>query len=105
MARTYRSARVETDLIEIWTSIAGDDPAAADRVLDRIEQACVLLATHPHAGNQRDDLAPGLRFYPVGNYLVFYVPHMPMVSRLPGFFMVREITDKNFVTRPASNHN
>ena len=74
MARTYRSARAETDLIEIWTTIAGDDPAAADRLLDRIEQACVLLATHPHAGNQRDDLAPGLRFYPVGNYLIFYVP-------------------------------
>jgi toxin ParE1/3/4 len=74
MASTYRSARAETDLIEIWTTIAGDDPAAADRLLDRIEQACVLLATHPHAGNQRDDLAPGLRFYPVGNYLIFYVP-------------------------------
>jgi toxin ParE1/3/4 len=74
MARTYRSARAETDLIEIWASIADDDPAAADRLLDRIEQVCVLLATHPHAGNQRDDLAPGLRFYPVGNYLIFYVP-------------------------------
>lgn len=74
MARIYRSARAETDLIEIWTSIAGDDPAAADRLLDRIEGACALLATHPHAGKQRDDLAPRLRFYPVGNYLVFYVP-------------------------------
>jgi toxin ParE1/3/4 len=74
MARAYRSARAETDLIEIWTSIAGDDPVAADRLLDRIEQACALLVAHPHAGTQRDDLAPGLRFYPVGNYLVFYVP-------------------------------
>ena len=46
----------------------------ADRLLDRIEQVCALLATHPHAGKQRDDLAPGLRFYPVGNHLVFYVP-------------------------------
>jgi toxin ParE1/3/4 len=74
MATAYRSARAETDLIEIWTSIAGDDPSAADRLLDRIEQVCALLATHPHAGKQRDDLAPGLRFYPVGNHLVFYVP-------------------------------
>ena len=73
MATAYRSARAETDLIEIWTTIAGDDPSAADRLLDRIEQVCALLATHPHAGKQRYDLAPGLRFYPVGNYLVFYV--------------------------------
>jgi plasmid stabilization system protein ParE len=29
---------------------------------------------HPRAGKRRDDLAAGLRFYPVGNYLVFYVP-------------------------------
>lgn len=74
MATAYRSARAETDLIEIWTSIAGDDPSAADRLLDRIEQVCALLATHPHSGKHRDDLALGLRFYPVGNYLVFYVP-------------------------------
>ncbi len=74
MARAYRSARAETDLIEIWAGIAADDPAAADRLLDQIEEACALLATHPHAGKQRDDLAPGLRVYPVGNYLVFYVP-------------------------------
>ena len=74
MATAYRSARAETDLIEIWTSIAGDDPSAADRLLDRIEQVCALLATHPHAGKQRYDLAPGLRFYPVGNYRVFLCP-------------------------------
>jgi toxin ParE1/3/4 len=74
MATAYRSARAETDLIEIWTSIAGDDPSAADRLLDRIEQVCALLATHPHAGKQRDDLAPRLRFYPLRNHLVFYVP-------------------------------
>jgi len=47
MATAYRSARAETGLIEIWTSIAGDDPSAADQLLDRIEQVCALLATHP----------------------------------------------------------
>jgi plasmid stabilization system protein ParE len=51
MARTYRSARAETDLIEIWTTIAGDDPAAADRLLNRIERACVLLATRTPGTN------------------------------------------------------
>ena len=74
MARVDRSARTEIDLIEIWTAIGRDDPVAADRQLDRIDEACKILAKHPHAGKRRDDLTPGLRFYPVGNYLIFYIP-------------------------------
>ena len=102
MARTYRSARAETDLIEIWTTIAGDDPAAADRLLNRIEQACVLLATHPHAWNQRDDLAPGLRFYPVGNYLIFMFP-VTMGLLWPEFFMAPAITGGSLLTDHAAS--
>ncbi|WP_244443170.1 type II toxin-antitoxin system RelE/ParE family toxin [Bradyrhizobium sp. Ai1a-2] len=28
----------------------------------------------PRAGRAREDLAPKLRSFPVGNYLIFYVP-------------------------------
>jgi toxin ParE1/3/4 len=73
MATVHRSARAERDLIDVWTWIAENDPAAADRQLDRIDAACRILAENPRSGPRRDDLAPGLRFYPVGNYLVFYV--------------------------------
>ena len=72
MATAHRSARAEIDLIEIWVHIAKDDPLAADRQLDLIDEACQMLAGHQHAGKGRDDLARGLRFFPVGNYLVFY---------------------------------
>lgn len=72
MATAHRSARAEIDLIEIWAHIANDDPLAADRQLDLIDEACQMLAGHQHAGKSRDDLAHGLRFFPVGNYLVFY---------------------------------
>jgi len=72
MATVHRSARAETDLIEIWGHIAKDDPLAADRQLDRIDAACEMLGANPHAGPRREDLARGLRFYPVGNYLIFY---------------------------------
>jgi toxin ParE1/3/4 len=75
MATVARTARAEIDLIEIWTHIANDDPIAADRQLNKIDEACKMLAGHPHAGKRRDDLASGLRFYPVGNYLIFYIPH------------------------------
>ena len=72
MAAIHRSARAETDLIEIWGYIAKDDPLAADRQLDRIDAACEMLAENPRGGPRREDLARGLRFYPVGNYLIFY---------------------------------
>lgn len=73
MLAIQRSSRAELDLIGIWTYIAKHDPSAADRQLDRIDEICRLLALNPAAGPRREDLAKGLRFYPVGNYLVFYV--------------------------------
>ena len=36
MRRVTRSAQAEEDLIDIWLTIAADNPSAADRVLDRI---------------------------------------------------------------------
>ncbi len=72
MATVHRSSRAETDLIEIWGSIAKDDPNAADRQLDRIDAACEMLAKNPQGGPRREDLFRDLRFYPAGNYLIFY---------------------------------
>jgi toxin ParE1/3/4 len=72
MATIHRSSRAEFDLIEIWGFIANDDPLAADRQLDRIDAVCQMLAENPHGGPRRDELARGLRFYPIDNYLVFY---------------------------------
>lgn len=72
MATAHRSSRAESDLMEIWGHIAQDDPLAADRQLDRIDEACKMLAKNPNGGPRREDLARGLRFYPVGNYLIFY---------------------------------
>jgi toxin ParE1/3/4 len=71
-ATVYRSSRAEIDLVEIWSFIAKGNPIAADRQLDQIDSACKMLADNPYGGPRRDDLASGLRFYPVGNYLVFY---------------------------------
>ena len=72
MAAVHRNARAEIDLMEIWGYIAEDDPLAADRQLDRIDTACEMLAANPQGGPRREDLALGLRFFPVGNYLIFY---------------------------------
>jgi toxin ParE1/3/4 len=33
-----------------------------------------MLTDHPLAGRQRPELAPNLRSFPVGNYIIFYIP-------------------------------
>jgi toxin ParE1/3/4 len=70
--RLQRTAQAETDLIQIWTYIARDNPPAADRLLDLIDAKSLLLARNPMLGMARDDLAKGLRYIPVGRYLILY---------------------------------
>lgn len=60
-----------TDLLDIWMFIARDSPRAATRVLRKIDEACATLSLFPGAGAERDDLAPGLRSFPVYRYLIF----------------------------------
>lgn len=67
-----RTAQAEEDLIEIWIYIAQDNPGAADRVLDDIEQRFHALADNPLMGRLRPDIAPELRYFAVGSYLILY---------------------------------
>jgi toxin ParE1/3/4 len=64
--------QAEDDLIGIWGYIAPHDPAAADRMLDRVEAASRMLSDNPAAGPARPDLATGLRYFPIGNYVLLY---------------------------------
>ena len=64
----------ETDILEIWDYIADDSLAAADRWVDRLDEQFRLLAAQPMMGRARDELAPGVRSFPFGRYVVFYVP-------------------------------
>ena len=74
MPRVMRRPLAETDLLEIWDYIADDSLAAADRWVDRIDEQLSLLAAQPKIGRSRDELAPGMRSFPVGRYVIFYVP-------------------------------
>lgn len=67
-----RTPRARLDLIEIWQFIADDNPSAADRLLDRIENALAMLCDNPRAGRARPELAAEIRSFPVGNYILFY---------------------------------
>ena len=74
MPQVLKRPLAEADLDDIWWYIAQDNPDAADRLLDKIEEQCQALAQFPNMGINRDELMPTLRSFPVGNYLVFYLP-------------------------------
>ena len=74
MKRLRVSHRAKRDLDEIWRYVANDASSAdaADRVVDPIVVHFTLLAGHPHAGQCRDEIEPGLRSYSSGQYLIYY---------------------------------
>lgn len=74
MPQVTRRPLAEVDILEIWDYIADDNPAAADRWVDQLDGQFRLLATQPKMGRARDELAPSVRSFPFGRYVVFYVP-------------------------------
>lgn len=72
MPRVIRSSQADADIYEIARYIAEDNPTAAYRWIDRIDERADLLAEMPGMGRVRDDLMISLRSYRVGNYLIFY---------------------------------
>lgn len=76
MSRTRYLPEAREDLAGIWWYILRESGSveSADRVLDRLDDACQLLGNQPEMGQSRDDLASGIRSFSVGNYAVFYTP-------------------------------
>jgi toxin ParE1/3/4 len=72
VAELFVSRRAEEELREIWRHIAADNPAAADRLLLRIDGKLQLLRDFPGIGTLRDDIRPGLRMLVEGYYLLLY---------------------------------
>jgi toxin ParE1/3/4 len=64
--------QARADLIDIWRHIAPDNPAAADRCLDKIEERCRRLATFPELGPQRPDISPDARTLVIDRWLAIY---------------------------------
>jgi toxin ParE1/3/4 len=65
----------EAELDNIWYYVAKESGSfqIADRLIDSITERFYLLACHPHIGRRRDeDLRPGLRSFPVGEYVIIY---------------------------------
>jgi len=68
-----RSPQADSDLDSIWYYVASESGSVeiADRLIDSITERFLLLANYPNIGRRRDDdLRPGLRSFPVGEYLI-----------------------------------
>jgi len=73
MSRYVLSNEALLELDEIWEYIARDDVGAAGRWIEKILDACELLAKNPRVGHTHEEIADkSILFWPVGNYLIFY---------------------------------
>ena len=72
MARYTVSPKARRDLIDIWKYIAQDSLQHADRWLERVYQVFVFLGLEPRMGSTSDEIHPGTRKFPLGNYIIYY---------------------------------
>jgi toxin ParE1/3/4 len=67
--------RAEAELDDIWYYLAKESGSTeiADRVVDSITERFFLLSRYPHIGRPRDEeLRPGIRSFPAGEYIIIY---------------------------------
>ena len=95
--RRYRfTAPAKRDLQEIAAYIRRDNPQAAKHLVERLREVCrTTLVTFPGGGTRREDLAPGLRCFSVGNYVIYFRGRKPVeiVRILHG---ARDVTPREF---------
>ncbi|KYH02230.1 type II toxin-antitoxin system RelE/ParE family toxin [Bradyrhizobium sp. DOA1] len=75
MATRFRkSPQADRDLDSIWDFIASNSIRAAEKQIARIGEIFEMIVDNPLAGRERRELRMGLRSFPVGNYVIFYIP-------------------------------
>jgi toxin ParE1/3/4 len=75
MSEFRLAPEAEAGLDEIWLYIARQSGSIdiATRVVEKITDRFCLLARYPYLGRVRDDdLRPGLRSFPVDDYLIIH---------------------------------
>ncbi len=61
MLTLIKAPKAESDLIDIWLYVAEDQPVNADRLLDRLNEAALLIAETPGMGVDRPHLSKNLK--------------------------------------------
>ena len=96
MPRIFRTRESRLDYDEIWSYIASRDLAAADRLVDRLDDVLSALAASPGLGRKVEEFAENLRSFPVGNYLIFYRSIEDGIQLIRVLHGARDITPEDF---------
>ena len=96
MSRVLKRPLAHCDLAEIWSFIADDSEAAADRFLAVLQRKFRLLATQPQMGRLRPELMLELRSFPVGRYVAFYLAMADGIELLRVLHGARDIGVHDF---------
>jgi toxin ParE1/3/4 len=73
----------KADLAEIWEYIGVSNAAAADKLLDTINDKIHSIANSPFMGRERSELAPMLRSFQIAQYVLFYRPITEGIEIVP----------------------
>ena len=82
----------EADAVDIWSYIAIDNPSAADRLVDRLYQRCLILEDHPKAGQPRFDIAKDCRQLVEGPVLILYRETPQRVELVRALYRGRDVS-------------
>ncbi len=75
MANRYELTEpAKSDLKDIWTYIAENNPNAADKFMREFAKKFQLLADNPKIGRAHDEYILNLRSFPYKDYVIFYFP-------------------------------
>ncbi len=72
MGQVRQTTLAREDLLSIWVGIARENPAAADRMYDRLAAKMMILVRYPEAGPVRRDIAADARMLVEAPYLILY---------------------------------
>lgn len=88
----------ELDVLDIWGYIALDDPRAADRLVEKIYERCLILRAHPKAGPHRPDIAMTCRHLVAGPVLILYRHQPDSVDLVRALYGRRNLDAETFLT-------
>ena len=66
------TTQARTDQVEIYETIAEDNPDAAERVFQQIEERVAMLKDNPRLGVRRPEIGSSVRMLVRGVYLIYY---------------------------------
>ncbi len=96
--RIRHSHRAQEDLLGIWRDVAAEDPAAADRLYDRLEARLRILHDYPEVGRARPDIAADARMLVEDPYLILYRVIADGVQVVRVLHGARDISGRLFAT-------